>query len=199
MALRREMKLRIQRPLIETSISIDATIAEKRPVSAMPIDRVPIDIGHHDFFAIDRPFGDDHTIWTADETLPPKFDPVAARRFFVANAIRRGNITTISDGMATLDRFPRRMLRRAEFLLLRWMPADSRGIENNFRSAQRREPRRFRIPLVPTDTHADLSARGLPGLEPEIARREIKFLVIQRVIGDVHLTIFAKHFSIGIE
>src|SRR6266849_8406367 len=117
----------------------------------------------------------------------------------MTNAVRRGNIATIRDCMAALDRFPRRMLRRAEFLLLRWMPADGRRIKNDFRTAQRRQSRRFRIPLVPTNTNTDLSARGWPGLKSEIARREIKFLVIKRVVRDVHLAIFAEHFPIGIE
>src|SRR6266404_6169216 len=91
------------------------------------------------------------------------------------------------------------MLRLTEFLFLARMPADSRGIENNFRTAQRREPRRFRIPLVPANADADVTALRFPSLEPEIARREIKFLVIKRVVRDVHLAILAEHFSIGIE
>ena len=101
--------------------------------------------------------------------------------------------------MATLDRFPRRMLGRAEFLLLRRMPADGRRIKNDFRATQRSQSRRFRIPLVPANADADLPVRGWPGLESEIARREIKFLVIKRVVRDVHLAILAEQFSIGIE
>src|SRR5205823_9027584 len=91
------------------------------------------------------------------------------------------------------------MLRCTKFLLLRWMPADGRRIKNHFRAAQRRQSRRFRIPLVPTDADTDLSARGWPSLESEIAGREIEFLVVKRVVGDVHLPIFAEYLSISIE
>src|ERR1043166_2781218 len=116
----------------------------------------------------------------------------------MTDAVRRRDIATVGNGVAALDRFPRRMLRRPAPLLLRWMPADGRRIKNDFRAAQCGQARRFRIPLVPTNADADFPAGGLPGLEPEIARCEIKFLVIKWVVRNVHLAVLTDHFSIRI-
>src|SRR5262249_40907357 len=46
---------------------------------------------------------------------------------------------------------------------------------------------------------ADLAAFRFPRLKTEIARREIKLLVVERVVGDMHLAIFPEHFSAGID
>ena len=101
------MKLSIERALIESSVSVDSAVAQERPMGAMLIYAGPIDIGDDNFFPINRTFGDDFTVRSTKKTLSPKFDPVAAGRLFVANAIRHGNVTTIRNCMAALDRFPR--------------------------------------------------------------------------------------------
>ena len=115
--------------------------------------------------------------------MSPELDPRSAGRRFVADAIHRRDVAAIRDRVTALHRFPRGMLRGAVFFLLARMPADRRRIKKDLRAAQCGQPRGFRIPLVPADADADLPVRGLPGLESEIARREIKFLVIKGSSG----------------
>ena len=79
------------------------------------------------------------------------------------------------------------------------MPADRGRIKQNLRAAQRGQSRRFRIPLVPANADADFPVRRRPGLKPEIARREIKLLVIRGIIRDVHLAILAQVLPIGVD
>ena len=57
-------------------------------------------------------------------------------------------------------------LRAAPLVLLRRVPADRRRIEEHLRAEQRRDARRFRVPLVPADQHADCGVARLPDLEP---------------------------------
>ena len=72
------------------------------------------------------------------------------------------------------------------------MPADRGRIKQNLRAAQRGQARGLRIPLVPANADADFPMRGRPGLEAEIARREIELLVKRRVVRDVHLAILPE-------
>src|SRR5207248_3306109 len=102
--------------------------------------------GHHNLLLINRSFGDYFAIWPANKTLAPKFDARAAGRRFVADAIWDRDIATICDRVTALNGFPRRILRFAKLLLLAWVPANSRRVENNFRAAQRSKRRRSGIP-----------------------------------------------------
>ena len=88
------------------------------------------------------------------------------------------------------------MLRRTELLLFRRVPADCCRIKNDLRAVQRRQARRFRIPLVPADANTNLALCCGPRLKTKVPRREIKLLVIQRVVRDMHLAVFADQFSI---
>src|SRR5881394_1777262 len=79
------------------------------------------------------------------------------------------------------------------------MPADGRGIKENLRPLQRRETRAFGIPLVPANQHADLRVAGLPRFETEVAGREIKLFVVQRVVGNVHLAVDAEQRTVRVD
>ena len=116
----------------------------------------------------------------------------------MADAVWHRDIAAIRDCVTALDRFPGGMLRRAELLLFRRMPADRCGIKNNLCAVQRRQARRFRIPLVPADADADLTLGCWPRLKSKIAWREVKLLVIQRIVRDMHLPVFAEQFSIRV-
>ena len=78
------------------------------------------------------------------------------------------------------------------------MPADSGRVEKDLRALQRRESRAFGIPLIPADQDTDLAVACLPRAEAEVARREIKFLVVKRIVRDVHLAIRAEHLAVRI-
>src|SRR4029077_2177014 len=101
----------------------------------LPINRAPVNLSRDDFFAIDGTFGNDLTVRSANEALPPKFDSGSAYWRLVAHAIGGGDVTTVGDGVTALDRFPRGMLRFAEFLSLAGVPADRGRIENDFGAA----------------------------------------------------------------
>ena len=78
------------------------------------------------------------------------------------------------------------------------MPADARGVKNHLRSAQRHRARPFRVPLIPADLYAHAAVLRVERRESEIAGREIKFLVVKRIVWNVHLAIFAEERSVGV-
>src|SRR5260370_1653236 len=128
------MKLSIEQPLLNSRVSVDPAVAQERPVRPMLVYTGPVDFANHDFFPIDRTFGDDLAVRSANETLPPKFNPVAASRCFVTDPIRRRHVAAVRDRVTSLNCFPGRMLRRARFFFLARMPADRRRIKNNLRA-----------------------------------------------------------------
>src|SRR5437762_12829891 len=109
----------------------------------MLVDVLPIDVGEHDFLSIHRGSRKNLAVWSCDKTLSPKLDPFTAGWRLVTDPIRNSNITAIGNRVAALDRFPRGVLRLAEFLFLRRMPSDRRGIKNDLCAVERSEPRRL--------------------------------------------------------
>src|ERR1700688_1489398 len=79
------------------------------------------------------------------------------------------------------------------------MPADACRIENHLRALQRSKPRTFRIPLIPADLHSDASISGIEIREAEIAGSEIKLFVVKRIIGNVHLAVFAEKRAVRVD
>jgi len=199
MVIRAKIKFSIEHAPLKSGISIDAAIAQKWPVRTMLVHTRPIDFGCDNFFAIDGSLGQNFATGRADKTLSPKLDAIAPGWRFMAHTICRGDKATISDGVAALHRLPGGKLSVTIFFLLAWVPANRRRIENNFRSAQRRESRRFRLPLVPANADAEIAGCRFPTLKAEIARGKIKFFVVRRIIRDVHLAIFSEDVAVGID
>src|SRR4030095_11373595 len=189
----------INQSFLKSRVSVNATITQERPMSSVFVDPLPINLRGHNFFAINRTFGADFAVRAAHKTLAPEFDPVTASGRFVSYAVRHRDVAAIRNGMTALNRFPGRMLRLAKLLLLFWMPADRGRIKNDLRAAQRSQTRRFWIPLVPANADTEISARCFPALKTEIARRKIEFLVIKRIVRDVHLAILAKQLAVGVD
>src|SRR5579862_7761768 len=98
----------------------------------------------------------------------------------MADAVGRRQVAAIGDGVSALNGLPCGMLLFAQLCAFGWMPPDGSGIEQDLSALQGSETRRFRVPLVPTNQHADLSVTRLPAAEPKIAGSEIKLLVIKR-------------------
>src|ERR1019366_2148589 len=65
-------------------------------------------------------------------------------------------------------------------------------------SPEAREARALGIPLVPADEHRNAAEARVEIGKSEVARREIEFLEVKRVVGDMHLAVFAKERSIGV-
>ena len=117
----------------------------------------------------------------------------------MAHAIRHRDVAAVGDGVGALDRLPRAVLALAILRFFAGMPADGRGEKENLRASQRGQPRGLGIPLVPADADADLRKLRLPRAEAEVARREVEFLVKQRVVRDVHLPVFAEVRAVGVD
>ena len=96
---------------------------------AVFVHPLPFDLRHDDLFTIHARLRDDLAAGGDDKTLAPELDPVAAGGSFVTDAIDRGDITTVRDGVTALHCFPSGILGRAVFLLLPWMPTDRGGIK----------------------------------------------------------------------
>src|ERR1700730_4547252 len=78
------------------------------------------------------------------------------------------------------------------------MPADCRWIKKNVRAAQARQPRSLRMPLVPAHQHADAGESRIEIRKSQVSWRKIKFFVIERIVRNVHLAIFAGERSVGV-
>jgi hypothetical protein len=133
----------------------------------------------------------------ADKGSAPEFEPVAGSGFsadvagFKAYTIHDRDIDAVGNRMRALNRAPGVMLGDAEFGLLRWMPADCGGIEQDRCALERGEASTFGKPLIPADERAQATSTSVEGTESEVAGSEIKFFVIERIVGDVHLAVEA--------
>src|ERR1035441_1543034 len=116
-----------------------------------------------------------------------------------ADAVDCGNIHSVCDGVGALDGSPCVELRGAELIFLRRVPADGRGIEQNFGTLKSGEPRALGIPLVPADERAYAAGGGVDGLKAEIAGGKVILFVIKRVVRDVHFAVDAGDLAIGVE
>ncbi len=183
------------------AVGIDAAIAKERPVAASVFALRGIAFDDEDFFLVVGSFSDDLAEGIGDEGAAPEFEArIAVGRFaFEADTADDGDVHAVGDGMRALDSFPGVELCRAEFRFFVGMPADAGGIENYLRAAEGGDARAFGIPLVPADLHADSTVLRLEVGESEIAGGEIKFFVVQRVVGDVHFSIFAEEAAVRIE
>src|SRR6185436_4795183 len=169
-----------KKSLIDARISVDATVAKERPVAPHVLDPRGIYFGEQNLFAIHRTLRDHDSKRIADKRRAPKFDAGSVIGFFVTNSIHRGNVDSVRDRVRPLNSLPRVALRRSVLFFLVGMPTNRGGIEDHVCATKRGQPRAFGIPLVPADQRPDLSGRRVEYSKPEIARREIKLLVVSR-------------------
>src|SRR2546428_7493224 len=120
--------------------------------------------------------------------MSPKFQARVAifGLAFETDGVDDSSVHAVGDGVTTLNRAPGIQLRSAKLRLLVRMPADAGRVEDDLRASERGEARAFGIPLVPADLYTDAGVLGVEIREPEVAGGEIKFFVIQRIVGDVH-------------
>src|SRR5215813_9597950 len=78
------------------------------------------------------------------------------------------------------------------------MPADRGRVEQNLRPGERRQPRRLRIPLIPTDADAGAGVMSVERFESQVARSEIELFIIERVVRYVHLAVNAGQMAVGV-
>ena len=109
-------------------VGINAAVPQERPVPANVFHVPGIAFHNQDFFLVRGCFGKNLAKGIADEGMSPELESTL-RSAFEANAIHRRDEYTVGDGMRTLDGSPGIELGHAEFLLLRGMPANRRGIK----------------------------------------------------------------------
>src|SRR3954465_14958009 len=79
------------------------------------------------------------------------------------------------------------------------MPAYRGRTEDDLGAGQGGEPGTFWIPLVPADERAHASIVRIESLEAEVPGGEVKLLVIERIVGNVHLAIEPEDLAVGID
>src|ERR1035441_9207041 len=189
----------------DRSIAVDAAVAQKRPVAANFFQVLQVHFTEKNFLLVVQCLSQYAAEGIAEKRSAPEFKALArcgvptnvAR--FKADAINDAHINAVGNRMRALNRPPGIMLRHAKLGLLRWMPSDSGRVKQNARTLQSRQPRTFRIPLVPANQRSDSSRVRIESLEAEIARSEVKLLVVERVVGDVHLAINSAQSTVGIK
>ena len=73
------------------------------------------------------------------------------------------------------------------------------GIEEYLGTHEGGDAGGFGVPLVPADEHADGGELGLEDLVAQVAGGEVELLVVARVVGDVHLAVFAQVGAVGVD
>src|SRR5215469_17787621 len=182
-------------------ISIDSTVAEERPIAAGVFTLGGIAFDDENFLLAVGSFGNNLAKRIGDKRISPELQPRIAvlRMSFKPDSVHHRGIHSIRDRMAALNRFPCFELPRAELFLFVRMPADARWIKNDLRAAKSSEPRACWVPLVPADLHADARVLRIEIRKAQIAGSEIKFFVIERVVRNMHLAVFSKKRSVGIQ
>ena len=158
-------RLKIEEALRNRRVEIDAAVAQKRPIAADILKVLEVDLPDQDVFSIVRGLGKDAAEGIGQERASPKleagaFRPVAPDvSVFLPHAVDSGYVDAVGDGVASLNGLPRLILRRAVLLLLRGVPADGGGIEEEIGALERGDAGAFRVPLVPADQCADAADR----------------------------------------
>ena len=145
-----------------------------------------------------RSLGDDAAKRVGDEGASPELESMIGRAF-KADAVYRSHVDAVGDGVGALDGAPCVVLRLAEFGLLGGMPSDGGGVEQDAGAAHGRDARALRIPLVPANQRGHAARLRVEVAEAGVARSEVEFLEIKRIVRDVHLAVDAEQRAIGID
>src|SRR3954454_6297202 len=105
----------IDQTALESGVCVHSTVAQKWPMRPMFVNALPIEFRGKDLLSINRTLGNDFAVRPANKALAPEFNPIAAGRRFVADAIGRCDVTAVRHRVTALDQLPRRMLRFTEF------------------------------------------------------------------------------------
>src|SRR6266516_2727283 len=79
-------------------ISIDATVAEERPIAPCVLDAVRVAFDNENFLFVGRSLRHDLPERIGNERISPELDAARARPF-IADAIHRRNVNAVGDGV----------------------------------------------------------------------------------------------------
>src|SRR6185369_12570246 len=137
---------------------------------------------------------DDFAEGSGDKRVAPEFDSA-----FASDPIDRRDVDAVCDRMRALNQLPCVALLTGNQFWLIGNPADRSGVNENLRPRQCRRARAFGKPLVPTHKRADFCVTRLKAWKSEIARGEVEFFIVERIVRDVHLAVDAGDRVIGVE
>ena len=164
-----------------------------------------VHFAEQNFFFVVGSLGDYAAEGVAEERTSPKFQAFAGSGIAAnipgleAHAVNYPDIYAIGNRVRALNGAPGIVLSLAKVGLLVRMPPDGGWVKKDARPLQRREPRAFRIPLIPAHERAKFSGGGIESLKAKIAGGEIKFFLVERIVGDVHLAVDATERAIRVE
>lgn len=159
----------VEEPFGDVAVGVDAAVAEEGPVAADFVLQLGIALVDEDLFLVARCFGEDPAKRVGEERVAPEFEACISGPFFEADAVDRGDVDAVGDGMAALDGLPCVELGGAVLFFFSWMPADGGGVEKNAGALEGGEAGGFRVPLVPTDEDADAGELRIEIFEAEVA------------------------------
>ena len=141
------------------------------------------------------------TLRACNKAMPPELYTVChSRRVgLMAAAVDSDDRKSVGYSMSALHCLPGSKL---PFLLLRGVgtfPAYCGGVYEDIGSAQRHQTGTFGVPLVPTYLHSKHAYRGTYRTEALVAGCKVEFLVIGRVVGDMHLAVFSGDTAIAVK
>ena len=175
-------------------IRVDAAVAEIGPVAAVVVGLVEVKLFDMQGFLEVGSLIEDASESVGDEAATPELHTALK-----TSAVDAHHGDTVGDSVAALDGLPGIVLFAVIMLILTYIPADSGGIEENLRAHESGDAGGFGVPLVPAYEHANVCELGLENLVAEVSRGEVELLVIARVVGDVHLAVFAEVGTVGID
>ena len=175
-------------------IGVDAAVAIVGPVAAIVVALVEVELLHVECFFFMGGLIEDAAECIGNETATPELHAA-----FQSGAVDADDGNPIGNGMAALDGLPGFILLAVVLFALAYVPAYGGGEEKQLGTHEAGDAGGFGIPLVPADEYAEGSITCLEDFVSEVAGGEIEFLVVARVVGDMHFAVFAKIGAIGID
>src|SRR5262245_16721602 len=112
----------------DRAVRVDAAIAEERPVPTHRFDERRIAARDDDVLGLSG-LGDHAPEGVGYERMAEERDAVGSWFVLVADAVRRGDVDAVGNGVRALNRLPRFDLGGAPFVLFGRMPADRGRVE----------------------------------------------------------------------
>ena len=157
-----------------------------------------VDIHHQALFFLVARTIVEFALRTRHETAAPELDALGltARIRLETNPVHRHHRQTVGHGMTTHHRGPRLTLALLLLLGVVGGIADGSRVDEDIRTLQCHQAGSLGIPLVPANQHAQLAHRSLDRVEAQVARGEVEFFVVGRIIRNMHLAVFSGDGSI---
>lgn len=179
----------------EFVVGIYAPVAQERPPAPYVFASCEVDVDNGCSFLIVGRLIEKFTLRSGNEARSPELytGGKTGRVGLETYAVYGYYGQAVGNSMSALYGLPSLMLASLLVGGVAAFPADCSRVDEYLRSGKSHHARSLRIPLVPAHKHTELAERCVDRIEAEIARCEIEFLIICRVVGDMHFTVFTCH------